>query len=38
MIAILFIAALGVVALTATAIELRRDGYRRVPTDPTRLP
>ncbi len=37
MITILLIAALGVVALIATVVELPRDGYRRVPTDRTRL-
>lgn len=38
MFAVLIITALAAAALVATAVELRRDGYRRVPTDPTRLP
>ncbi|GAA1228831.1 hypothetical protein JOF42_000178 [Microbacterium phyllosphaerae] len=29
--------ALGVWALVATVIELRRDGYRRIPTDWSRV-
>ncbi|MEJ1090473.1 hypothetical protein [Microbacterium istanbulense] len=33
---VIAIAALSLWGLVATVIELRRDGYRRVPTDPER--
>jgi hypothetical protein len=38
MIAILVLTALGIVAFVATMVELRRDGYHRVPNDPARHP
>lgn len=37
MILLIALIALAVWALVATVIELRRDGYRRVPTDWTRV-
>lgn len=37
MILIIALIVLGVWALVASVIELRRDGYRRVPTDWTRV-
>ncbi|MBT2476232.1 hypothetical protein J7E68_17050 [Microbacterium sp. ISL-103] len=37
MILLIALIALGVWAFVATVIELRRDGYRRVPTDWSRV-
>ena len=38
MILIILLLAIGVWAVGATIVELRRDGYRRTPTDSTRVP
>jgi hypothetical protein len=38
MITLLALAALAVVAVTATLVALPKDGYRRIPTDWSRLP
>jgi len=38
MILLLLLSALCLAAVAATATAVRRDGYRRVPTDPARLP
>jgi hypothetical protein len=35
---VILLAALSVVALSSTIAALRNDGYRRIPTDPARLP
>ena len=35
---VIIIAALALWSLTATVVELRRDGYRRTPTDWSRVP
>ncbi len=35
---IIAIAALSVVGFVATIVALSKDGYRRIPTDPSRLP
>ena len=37
MILVIVLLALAVWAITATAVELRRDGYRAVPTDWSRV-
>lgn len=37
MILVIALIAIGVWGIVATAIELRRDGYRRTPTDWSRL-
>lgn len=34
---VIIIAALALWGLIATIVEIRRDGYRRTPTDPSRL-
>jgi hypothetical protein len=34
---LILLAALALAAIVATAVELRRDGFRRIPTDPTRI-
>lgn len=38
MISFIVIAVLATVGIAATIADLSRDGYRRIPTDPTRLP
>lgn len=38
MVIVIILAALGIWGAVATLVELRRDGYRAVPTDPNRLP
>jgi len=38
MLMVILLAALSVVAFASTIVALPRDGYRRTPTDRTRLP
>jgi len=34
---VIVLSALGLTAIVSTVTALRNDGYRRIPTDPTRL-